>query len=56
MFDQSKTLHAWADVSVAMLKDIDSHCEPGDYCINTFCGVFSICENGLTADGLHLTE
>lgn len=52
----SKTLHTWADVSVAMLKDIDSYCELGDYCINTSCGVFSISENGLTADGLHLTE
>lgn len=52
----SKTLHTWADVALAMLKDIDSYCELGDYCTNTSHAAFSICENGLTADELHLTE
>ncbi|XP_077237945.1 uncharacterized protein LOC143879445 isoform X2 [Tasmannia lanceolata] len=51
-----KTVNSWTDIAEAMLKDIDSDCELGHNCITTSCELFSYCENGLNAEGLHVAE
>ncbi|KAG8060322.1 hypothetical protein GUJ93_ZPchr0002g26382 [Zizania palustris] len=47
----SKTVHSWPDVADALLKDIDSDCEPDSSCLPTSCSTCSI--DGFSAEGTH---
>ncbi|XP_010906892.1 uncharacterized protein [Elaeis guineensis] len=52
----AKTVHTWADVSEAILRDIDSDCELDRYCMTTTCGNFSCGVNELWAEGMHMGQ
>ncbi|XP_062219641.1 uncharacterized protein LOC133919293 isoform X2 [Phragmites australis] len=51
----SKTIQSQPDVAEAILKDIDSDCEPENNCLSSSC---SICctTNGLSAEGMYSWE
>ncbi|XP_072971433.1 uncharacterized protein [Typha angustifolia] len=52
----SKTVHAWADVAEAILRDIDSDCEFDGNCMPSPCGTFSCGVNGFSAEGMYAGE
>uniref|UniRef100_A0A0E0K2C4 MATH domain-containing protein n=1 Tax=Oryza punctata TaxID=4537 RepID=A0A0E0K2C4_ORYPU len=47
----SKTVHSWSDVADALLKDIDSDCEPDSSCLPMSCSTSSTDE--FSAEGMH---
>ncbi|KAF8400604.1 hypothetical protein HHK36_013903 [Tetracentron sinense] len=51
-----KTVSGWADVAVAMLRDINSDGELGDNCLTTPSGRFLYGENGLPAEKMYAVD
>lgn len=52
----SKTINTWADVAVAILRDIDSEFEIGERCFAAPSGLILCNENGPIAENLHLVN
>lgn len=52
----TNTVHTWADVAEALLRDIDSDCELDGNCMATPCGFFSYGVNGLSAEAVHVEQ